>query len=196
MSSVPNTPGNYVPVRTSVVLQTLIQAMLEQIEQRAGEPLDAAIGAVLTAGPYTANAGEVELDRALRHAGYTARIVEVEMFEPAQQSADWAADLLREGFARCTSWSDAMTAVCAQLTRSEPLDKPSPDDPSAMSWRVPGPGGHVRHFLALRTIEEQLRGRSTPLEGDPAELKRAWMYGFFVRTCEEALPPEAVLEAP
>jgi hypothetical protein len=24
---------------------------------------------------------------------------------------------------------------------------------------------------------------------DAAELKRAWMYGFLVRCCEEALPP-------
>ena len=61
-----------------------------------------------------------------------------------------------------------------------------------MSWRVPGPGGHVRHFLARRTIEEYLREADAPVES-PEELKRPWMYGFFVRACEEALPAGATL---
>jgi hypothetical protein len=74
---------------------------------------------------------------------------------------------------------------------SEPLGKPSPDDEAAMSWRVPGPGGHVRHFLARRTIEEYLREADAAVVEDPAELKRPWLYGFFVAACEEALPAEA-----
>jgi hypothetical protein len=44
--------------------------------------------------------------------------------------------------------------------------------------------------VARRAIEELLRTREEPVEGEPADLKRAWMYGFFVRTCEEALAPE------
>lgn len=43
------------------------------------------------------------------------------------------------------------------FARAEPLGKPSPDEEAAMSWRVPGPGGHVRHFLV-----------------------RPWLYGFYV----------------
>lgn len=192
-SDTSNGHGGFVPVKTSVVLQTLVQAMFEQVEQRDADPPPSAIAGVLEADEPLAPAGEHELEGALRRAGYLARIVEVEMFEPARRPADWVPDLLRERYAQTSSWSEAVTAACGELARAEPVDKPSPDDPAAMSWRVPGPGGHVRHFLARRTIEEQLRDRSEPIEGDPADLKRPWMYGFFVRTCEEALPDEAAL---
>jgi hypothetical protein len=30
---------------------------------------------------------------------------------------------------------------------------------------------------------------------DAGELKRAWMYGFLVRCCEQALPPASPLSA-
>jgi len=102
--------------------------------------------------------------------------------------------MLTERLTLTGSWARAAAAVSGDLARSEPLAKPSPDDEAAMTWRVPGPGGHVRHYLARRTIEDRLLPRDQPLPIDPAELKRAWLYGFFVRACEEALPPEAVLE--
>jgi hypothetical protein len=65
------------------------------------------------------------------------------------------------------------------FARAEPLGKPSPDEEAAMSWRVPGPGGHVRHFLVQCTIEDYLRDVKGPVE-DSAELKRPWLYGFYV----------------
>ena len=93
-------------------------------------------------------------------------------------------------------WTAALTATCADLARAEPIDKPHPDDPAAATWRVPGPGGHVRHYLARRVIEEDLQAesRSRPFEGDPAELKAAWTYGFLLRACEEALPAHPSLD--
>jgi len=73
---------------------------------------------------------------------------------------------------------------------AEPVGRPAPDDPAATTWRVPGPGGHVRHYLARRTIEDLLQGRDRPFDGDPADLKIPWVYGFLVRACEEALPAD------
>ncbi len=49
----------------------------------------------------------------------------------------------------------------------------------------------MRHYVARRTIEEHLQGRDRPVDGDPADLKVPWVYGFFVRVCEELLPHHA-----
>ncbi|HWC27269.1 MAG TPA: hypothetical protein VG474_11850, partial [Solirubrobacteraceae bacterium] len=134
------------------------------------------------------------LDRALRVCGYLARLVEVELFEPARHTADWVPDRIRDHYARARDLQEALAALCGELAIAEPIDRPSPEDPAAMTWQVPGPGGHVRHYVARRAIEEVLRGREEPIEGDPADLKRPWIYGFLVRTCEEALPDESSLE--
>lgn len=184
-----------VPVQTAVVLDTLVTAMFNEVEQREADDPSAPAAAVLEdTEQQLARADEIALDRALRRAGYLARCVEVDFFEPARRPADWLGDLVMERFAISPSWPAAVAATCGDLARAEPLGRPSPDDPNAMSWRVPGPGGHVRHYLARRTIEERLRARERPVEGDPAELKRPWLYGFFVRACEEALPDGAVLD--
>lgn len=186
--------SRYVPVNTSVLLQTLVEAVHEQVqERRAGAP-EAIPPLLQDADQSLAGDNDPALDRDLRLAGYLARVVEVELFEPARRAADWVPDMVRERYERTGDWGEAVAAVCGDLARAEPVEKPSPDDPDAMSWQVPGPGGHVRHYLARRTIDELLRRREEPIEGDPADLKRPWMYGFFVRTCEEALPSEAALQ--
>lgn len=189
-------PGGLLPVDTGLVLQTMVEAMFAEVDKRAGERPSGPIAAVLDdPGQALAGANDLELDRGLRLAGYLARVVEAELFEPARRPADWVADALRERFARAGDWPEAIAGTCGDIARAEPIGKPSPDDELAMSWRVPGPGGHVRHYLARRTIEEHLRELEEPVDGDPAELKRPWLYGFFVRTCEEALPEEAGLDA-
>ena len=183
-------------VDTGLVLQTLVERVVDRVEARRDEDPPEAIAAVLEAmDPELAGGEDPSLIAGLRHAGYLCRVVEVEFFEPADNTADWIPGTLRERFARTTSWPEAVAGTCSDLARFEPLGKPSPDDEAAKSWRVPGPGGHVRHYVARRTIEEQLRGRESPTVGDPADLKRPWLYGFFVRACEEALPPEASLDA-
>ncbi len=185
--------SGFVPVDTGLVLQTLVERMLGLVEGRRDEgPPEPVIGAVLAAADLRLAGSYPQLDPDLRHAGYLARVVEAELFEPARRSADWIPQMLTDCFASTASWDQAVAALCAELARSEPLGKPSPDDQVAMSWRVPGPGGHVRHYLARRTIEEYLSGAMAPVE-DPAELKRPWLYGFFVRACEEALPAGAAL---
>jgi hypothetical protein len=190
--------GNLVPVQTEVVLQTLVEHMFTVVEERrTDEPPSAAVARVLEAPDLeVADGGDPSLDSGLRHAGYLTRVVEAELFEPAQRPADWIPDMLRERFSSTGSWSEAIAEVSAELARAEPVEKPSPNDESAKSWRIPGPGGHVRHFVARRAIEAHLsEGESYYSVGDPAELKRPWVYGFFVRACEEALPPEAELDA-
>jgi hypothetical protein len=184
-------PG-LVAVDAGLVGQTLVEAVYARVEQLpppepggfAGEALD---DPDLTLAPPD----EGRLEMRLRRAGYLARVVEVELFDPAKQPASWLAARVRERLAaEGGDWGAALGGACAELARAEPVDKPHPDDPAAATWRVPGPGGHVRHYLARRTIEEQLQGRDRPLGGDPAELKVAWAYGFFVRACEEVLGDE------
>ncbi len=188
--------GGLIGVDTGLILQTLVENAFALIEKRRGERPPDAIAAVLEGGDQLVAGGDdPTIEHDLRHAGYLARLVEAEMFEPARQPAEWIPDMLREHFARTTSWPGAIAALSRDLARSEPLAKPSPDDEAAMTWRVPGPGGHVRHYLARRAIEDRLLARGNPLPIDPAELKRAWLYGFFVRACEEALPPEGLLDA-
>jgi len=181
-----------VPVDTGLVLQTLVERMFGLIEGRRSEGPPEPIAGVLAAADLRLAGGDPQVEADLRYAGYLARVVELELFEPARRAAEWIPELLIERFASTATWDEAVAGTCADLARSEPLGKPSPDDEAAMSWRVPGPGGHVRHFLARRTIEDYLRDADAPVES-PEELKRPWMYGFFVRACEEALPAGATL---
>lgn len=187
----PTDQSRYVPVNTSLLLQTLVEAVNEQVQERlAAAAVTAIPDALAAAGQPLAGDNEPALDHGLRLSGYLARVVEVEIFEPARGIADWAPEMLRERHEQTGDWSRAIASICTELALAEPICKPDPDDPQAMSWRVPGPGGHVRHHVARRAIGELLRDREEPVEGDPADLKRPWMYGFFVRTCEEALPAE------
>jgi hypothetical protein len=184
--------GRFVPVNTTVLLQTLVEAVHEQVQERlASRALLATPPALEADDQALVGDNERSLDLDLRLSGYLARLVEVELFEPARVPADWVLERVEDQYVRTNDIEAAVAALCGTLAQSEPIGKPSPDDPDAMSWQVPGPGGHVRHFLARRAIEELLRPREEPVEGDPADLKRAWMYGFFVRTCEEALPDQA-----
>jgi hypothetical protein len=100
----------------------------------------------------------------LEDMGYHTRTLELERFAPAREPLPWL-----------------LGADPDELAAQEPLERPDPGD--APSWRVPGPGGHVRHYLALRAV--------AGLEGEPLELKRAWMRGFFRHCVEEAAPPPA-----
>jgi hypothetical protein len=184
----PSDPSRFVPVNTTVLLQTLVEAVHEQVQERlAAQALTHPSPALQSTEHAFAGDNEPELDRDLRLAGYLARVVEVDIFEPARDVAAWALERLQRADATHATPDATVASLCAALARAEPIGKPSPDDPDAMSWQVPGPGGHVRHFVARRAIEELLRERPDPVAGDPADLKRPWLYGFFVRTCEEAL---------
>lgn len=205
----PPDQSRFVPVNTNVLLQTLVEAVNEQVQERRATRALLETPPALEAEHSLVGDNEPALDRNLRVCGYIARMVEVDLFEPARGFAEWVLDRIDPHYTRTGNYDEAVAALCGELARAEPVGKPDPEDPAAMSWQVPGPGGHVRHYVARRAIEELLRVRDEPVEGDPADLKRSWMYGFFVRTCEEALadeddapaaqdggPPAAAGEAP
>jgi hypothetical protein len=111
--------------------------------------------------------------------GYCARLAETDLFEPARAATPG----LAEQFEKLEAGTDRQAAalrVGRELAAAEPAGRPDPGDDVA-SWRVPGPGGHVRHYVALLAAE-----RRAP-DDDLAQCKRAFMYGFFVRCCEESL---------
>jgi hypothetical protein len=111
-----------------------------------------------------------EPESGLARLGYCTRLAETELFEPARAPMPGLAERIGSG---------AATDVSRELASAEPAGRPEPDD-GAPSWQVPGPGGHVRHYVASLAAEQ-----AAP-DMDPAEAKRAFMLGFFLRCCEEA----------
>src|SRR6059058_3360433 len=76
--------------------------------------------------------------------GFHARALELERFAPAREAMPWLSELL--------AVADDAGAVAGSLAAEEPLERPDPGE--SASWRVPGPGGHVRHYLAMRAAAE------------------------------------------
>jgi hypothetical protein len=147
-------PG-LISVRADVAASLLIDGLYDAAASRLGEELGAETSRVLDELP----------DPRAASLGYLARAVELDRFEVARAPVPWLAQRLRDA---------TPEALSAELAAEEPLGKPSPAD-AAPSWRIPGPGGHVRHFLALQAV------------GDgPEEHKRSWYAGFFLRCCEDA----------
>jgi hypothetical protein len=186
--------SNLFPVETRVVLDTLVEKVHDLVTARLeDEPPEVILPTLDSKEQLVVATKYPAVDSGLRRSGYFTRVIEVEIFEPAQQVADWIPEKLEERFQKTGDWSDAIVSICTEIARAEPVDKPDPDDEKAWSWRVPGPGGHVRHYLSRRAIGDQLQ--KDPEQGpvsNPAELKQPWIYGFFVRTCEEALPEGAL----
>lgn len=122
--------------------------------------------------------GEVPADVAQRgelaRRGYLWRVAETTTFPAARGVAPDVALRLARGLGPAT--------VARELADAEPLARPEPSDGVA-SWTVPGPGGHVRHYAALGAIER--------LGLDDRRSKRDWLFGFFYRSCEEALAERA-----
>jgi hypothetical protein len=148
-----------IAVRTELVLEHMVDRILAGVEERyPGE-----------APAHVVERGEIAI------RGYLSRIVETELFTAARAVTPGLRQALSEE-------DDAVDRLAERIVRAEPLGKPSPGDERAFTWRVPGPGGHVRHFVALATLRDAgLHDR---------ELKRQWLYGFVVRCCEEALGPD------
>lgn len=107
----------------------------------------------------------------LARRGYLARTVEMELFEPARAPMPWLAELL-EG--------RKPAEVSRELAEGDPAGKPDPPDGS---WRVPGPGGHVRYFVTL----EALAKLGLVQADDREALERRWLVGFYLRCCEEVV---------
>ncbi len=171
-------PG-LISVRTQVVLDTLVGTIADAVAERAGRPLSAPVEAALTA------IGD-ERWQGLARAGYLARALEVERFERAREPMPWLAE--RFGEHRDSDWSEAAAALAVELAAAEPPGRPEPGDERAVSWKVPGPGGHVRHYLALRAADDGRDG------GPSLDTKRAWLTGFLIHCIQEAVQPASSSE--
>ena len=154
-------------VQSELVRETIVNTICERALARADDPLSPAVAEALDAAPHP------ELAR----AGYFARVAETELFEPAREPAAWLQDELRSLGSEGSPWPSGVTEVAGRLADGEPLERPDPGNADAVSWRIAGPGGHVRHYVAQR------------LSGDRPGSKRDVTYGFVVRCCEEIADP-------
>lgn len=180
-------------VSSDLVREHLVMAIHRAVHARLAKGLGADTEATLASsskrllgdGP---DRSAIERAGVLAKMGYLTRIVEREMFAPAQQPIDWLAEALRERLVAAPQTStDGPEALAVELVESEPEGRPDPTS-GAPSWRVPGPGGHVRHYVAQAAIAEPIAAAATvpEPESDPATLKRCWLLGFFLSCCEEA----------
>src|SRR5919199_5746465 len=102
--------AGHMSVATGLVRQTLVEHVFAQAEElrEKGGPGGAAAAALEAEDQQFAVADEALLDHKLRHAGYAARLAEVEMFEPARQPPDWVGPLVAEQLERTGSWPQAV----------------------------------------------------------------------------------------
>lgn len=186
-------------VKAELVREHLVGALVDAAE--AAYPgaihetvlpgIDNALSLVRSRPPGSVADEAVRLGATLSRLGYLTREAERRLFEPARAPAAWLGELLA---ARAME-KDAQLVVDAavELAALEPEERPDPAH-GTPSWRIPGPGGHVRHYAALETI-----ARRAPSDADGGvrlgqgirgvgELKRCWMLGFFLCCCVEAAP--------
>jgi hypothetical protein len=151
-------------VNSRLVKDVLVQELLRRAEEHAEGGAGGLLG---------------DEGSGLAALGYCARLAETDLFEPARAATPAIADELEKS-GPVEDWQEVAFRLSRELAAAEPSDRPDPGDDVA-SWRVPGPGGHVRHYVAMAAA-----ARRAP-DADPAQSKRAFMYGFFVRCCEESL---------
>lgn len=151
-------PPNLIAVRSDVAASLLIDGLFDAAVARLDDGLPGSTGIAL------ARADDVRVAR----LGYLARVIELERFEVARVPSPWLIERLGD------RPPESIGDLSMTLAAMEPLAKSAPAEGSP-AWRIPGPGGHVRHFLALRAIA-----------AGPRESKRDWMFGFMLRCCEAA----------
>ena len=165
-----------IAVRSELVKEFLVDRLVQRVVAALDEELPNGTETVLDAVLDNGSDAAVEVARTLARHGYQARVAETDLFEPARLPTPELAEIVEESGA---------DAASHRLAAEEPLELPMPDAEGWTSWRVPGPGGHVRHFVATECIRRALGGRPAPDRLDGRALKRCWFYGFYVRCCEE-----------
>lgn len=166
-------------MRDDVARATLIDGLVDEVARgmAGGPPLrSAAALAAVPGGELTGVASRLAL------SGHVTRQVERATFSVARAFSPVVEERLREA---ALPWPAVAVAVAAELAELEPAGRPAPDDGSTTTWVVPGPGGHVRHIIAMRFATLEAAGRLPAELADPAVLKRCWVYGFYVACCEE-----------
>lgn len=188
---------NLISVKTELVHEFVVGGILDEVKQRHDQTLPAATESALDRGAKALTGHSHDGARgddpvvAVARAGYLARVVESELFVPAREPSPYFEKRLRDSTIGPAQRDHVVSGVALELARQEPEERPDPDDPRAASWQIPGPGGHVRHYVALQTVEWLAEpAQQAGLAGLGREdLKRFWMYGFFLRCCEEAASP-------
>ena len=174
-----------ISVRTDVVLSVMVHSLFDDARAiGTGSPGEAAHDALRLAPRALAVSGDRGRPDAagvlvgLARMGWRVRESELERFAPARDVPHAALNAsLTAG-----DWQHAAD-VCVTLAQAEPIGRPDPDDPDSVSWQIPGPGGHVRHYVALRCIGALEGGVDVERDAgvdDPTELKRVWLYGFLL----------------
>jgi hypothetical protein len=171
-------------VRTELVREQLVGRIIDAAVERHPDAVPTEIREAIADG-----VGPDQVSIHLAELGYLCREVELEMFTPAREPADWLGEELADRAHRSGGGRlEAAVELARELARAEPADRPDPE-PETASWRIPGPGGHVRHYVAAAAIERELANHQPPAaRPDPdraAELKRCWHFGFFLRACRE-----------
>ena len=120
--------------------------------------------------------------------GYLARAAEHAMFEAAQEPDDGLLDTLaawlEDAAPASAATQDAVAELAAELVVAEPTDGQEPAE--GPFWSLPGAGGEVRAALRDRLAGALSRPRDVSLD----ELRRTWMYGYFLRALQECFEDE------
>ncbi len=180
-------------VNTGLVLETLVGSICAEVAKLVSG--NQVLHPALATGVVPTFEADAALAGALAGRGYLARVVELDLFEPARAPTPGLGGAIEKLVAKGSELDDAVASHSLSIAATEPLSRPSPDE-GAFAWQVPGPGGHVRHYVALQAISELLREPTDRGMGDlqhtwTGELKRIWTYGFCVRCCADALPADA-----
>jgi hypothetical protein len=189
--------------RIAVTPELVREQLVDPIRSRVMEILERSPSRTLDEGweearrslaPEAAGDEDTErLARALAQAGYATREVELEMFEPASAAVPWLDEQIGTRAHPAEDTPAARRRTCIELTLTEPDEQPAPDS-GAASWRIPGPGAHVRHLVALdvaaELAEKLVPGRTQAPRGlsRPRDVKRCFLYGFFTCCCEQVQP--------
>jgi hypothetical protein len=168
-------------VRTDLVREhlvgTIVSAALERQDQALPEWAEVPVVTAMDTVSVSEHSGPAQaLGSKLARLGYWCRAIEVERFEPARQPMPWLDAALEQ---------DGQTELAARLARREPGERPDPES-GVPSWRVPGPGGHVRHYAAIHAIRILGAESGRPIGISEGDLKRCWMLGFYLRCCHDA----------
>lgn len=122
--------------------------------------------------------------------GYFARAGENAMFALAQEPDDQLLDTLAarlEGVAPGpTATQDAVAELAADLVLAEPMD--AQEGARGFFWSLPGADGEARGSLRDRLTRAL---RHTP-DVSLYELRRTWMYGYFLRALQECFENEDI----
>lgn len=120
--------------------------------------------------------------------GYFARLGEYTMFVVAQDPDDALLDTLAARLEDVAPGPSGVAGVVAKLAadlvRVEPMD--AQEGPRGAFWSLPGAGGEARGALRDRLARTLRRSPDVSLY----ELRRTWMYGYFLRALQECFEDE------